>query len=546
MRDVWRVSLGLVAAGAGAAGVGTPLAAAAPPVSEVLVATSGDGAPPSGARPVARIGGVGFFNVTVPRGTTAERFAARLSRRSGVAAVQPNTPVRRASIAGTCVDTPAAPTTQTAVAANARSRTPPGTTGPVAVLDTGVDPTVPELAGRVLATSNAITGTPPASPDDDGHGTQVAAAAAGKPGLVAGISPTSPIMPIRVATASVLATPATIVKGLEIAANRKARVAVLPSSQLLSEVFANSVSTVGIAIDAAFSDGVVTVVPAGNEGQNEQTFPGTLAHVLTVGSAASAAGRDEFSNYGPWLDLLAPGADLVLPAPPSLCLSGYARASGTSFAAGAVAGATALIAAARPRLTTAGLYDVVRRLASADVTPSGFDANSGFGMLDVGKGLSATAAPADPHEVDDNVYWLKRRSSAFPTYMRRTRTATVRGSVGPGKDPQDAVKVHLQRGDVLRVRVTNPNTAAVLYASIWSRGTGDFDMRLPAPDSELRAAGFTQNPSVSYRATRTGTYYVAVFAPVWTIPGEQGTRGKDLAPLSPPRTAYRLSMTRRR
>ena len=188
----------------------------------------------------------------------------------------------------------------------------------------------------------------------------------------------------------------------------------------------------------------------------------------------------------------------------------------------------------------------MRRLASADVTPSGFDANSGFGMLDVGKGLSATAAPADPHEVDDNVYWLKRRPSAFPTYMRRTRIATVRGSVGPGKDPQDAVKVHLQRGDVLRVRVTNPNTAAVLYASIWSRGTGDFDMRLPAPDSELRAAGFTQNPSVSYRATRTGTYYVAVFAPVWTVPGEQGTIGKDLAPLSPPRTAYRLTMTRRR
>jgi subtilisin family serine protease len=432
------------------------------------------------------------------------------------------------------------------VAANARSRALPGTTSPIAVLDTGVDPTVPELAGRVLAVSNAITGTPPASADDDGHGTQVAAAAAGKPGLVAGISPTSPIMPIRVATASVLATPATIVKGLEIAATRKARVAVLPSSQLLSQVFADSVTSVGLAISAAFSAGVVTVVPAGNEGQNEQTFPGTLAHVLTVGSAASVAGRDEFSNFGPWLDLLAPGADLVLPAPPSLCLSGYARASGTSFAAGAVAGATALIAAARPRLTTSGLYDLVRRSASADITPSGFDANSGFGMLDVGKGLSVTAAAADPHEVDDNVYWLKRRPAAFPTYMRRTRVATVRGSVSPGKDPQDAVKVHLRRGDVLRVRVTNPSTAAVLYASIWSRATGDFDMRLPSPNTELRAAGFTQNPSVSYRATRTGTHYVAVFAPVWTVPGEQGTRGKDLAPLSPPRTAYRLTMTRRR
>ena len=87
----------------------------------------------------------------------------------------------------------------------------------------------------MLPGSDALAGTAPAAPDDDGHGTQVAAAAAGAPGLVAGISPTSPVMPIRIGTASVLATPATIVKGLEIAATRKARVAVLPSSQLLSD-----------------------------------------------------------------------------------------------------------------------------------------------------------------------------------------------------------------------------------------------------------------------------------------------------------------------
>ena len=116
--------------------------------------------------------------------------------------------------------------------------------------------------------------------------------------------------------------------------------AVLPSSRLLSETPDSAVSAVGLAINAAFSDGVITVVPVGNEGSVEPVFPGGLPHVLAVGSAAASGARDEFSNIGRWVDLVAPGANLVLPAPPSICISGYARASGTSFSAGAVAGAS--------------------------------------------------------------------------------------------------------------------------------------------------------------------------------------------------------------
>ena len=545
-RRVCRLASAIVVVLGAALGVVIPVAAAAP-AAEVLIASGDDRHLPAGARRVAGISGIGFFTLKVPAGLTADGYAAVLAGRPGVAGVQANTPIRRASIAGTCVDTPVAPLLETALTTNARGRPPPTTTRPVAVLDTGVDPTVPELAGRVLPPSNAIPGTPPALPDDDGHGTQVAAAAAGAPGLVAGTSPSSPIMPIRIATASVLATPATIVKGLEIAVAREARVAVLPSSQPLSQVSEDTVGSVGLAVNAAFSAGVITVVPAGNEGENEPSFPGSLGHVLTVGSAGASAVRDEFSNAGPWIDLVAPGADRVLPAPPAICISGYARASGTSFSAATVAGAVALIAAARPRLTTSGLYDLIRRSSSSDAVPSGFDVNTGFGLLNVGVGLGASAAAADPYEVNDDVYWIKRRPAAFPTYLRRTRRVTTRGSVSPGKDPKDAFKVYVRRNQLLRARVRGANTTDVLYASIWSTRTRAFDMRLPAPSTELRdSRGFTQNPVVSYRAPRTGTYYVAVFAPQWTVPGEQGSRGKDLAPLSPPRTTYSLTMTRGR
>ncbi len=524
-----------------------PPIAAATPDARVLVTATPGARLPAGAHSVAHIAGLDFLTLSVPRGLTARRYAASLSGRGGVVGAQADTPIPRASVFGTCVDTPASVSQSTAITSNARSRPLPRTTGPIAVLDTGVDPSVPELTGHVLTRSDAVAGTLPATPDDDGHGTQVAAAAAGAPGLVAGISPTSPVMPIRIATASVLATPSSIVKGLEIAATRKARVAVLPSSQLMSDTTSGAVTSVGLAIDAAFSAGVIVVVPAGNEGQNEQVFPGSLAHVLTVGSGGPTTVPDVFSNIGPWVDLVAQGADLSLPAPPSICLSGYATASGTSFAAGAVAGAVALIGAARPTLTTSALYDLVRRLATSPAGTNGFDVNTGFGILNVGAGLGATAPPDDPHEVNDNVYWLKRNPSAFPTYLRKIRKTTTRASVSPGKDPQDVFKVSLRKGELLRATVTNSNADAVLAATIWSRATRAFDMQLPSPSSELRdSSGFAQNPAVAYRATRAGTYYVAIFAPDWNLPGEQGQVGKDLAPLSAPRTRYSLTLRRSR
>lgn len=525
-----------------AAGALAPHAAAAPP-TRVLVTTTGQARLPPDAHEVARIAGLRFATLPVPARSGAAGYGVQLARRDDVVAAQADTPLAPTAIAGNCIDRPTAPMLGVADTVNARSRRPPSTTRPIAVLDTGVDPAVPELAGRVLPDSNA-TGRPlPAAADDDGHGTQVAAMAAAAAGLFLGVSPTSPVMPIRVATASLLATPSTIVKGLELAVSRRARVAVLPYSQPLADVSSANVNAVGVAVSAAFSEGVIVVAPAGNEGLGDAMFPGSLPHLLTVGSAGASGVRDEFSNTGPWIDLAAPGAGLALPAPPSICLSGYASASGTSFSAGAVAGAVAWLGAARPSLSTAALSDLARRRAARDQGSKGFDTTTGFGMLDVGNGIGASASD-DPREVDDDVYWLKRRKSSI--YLRRARTATLRGSVSPGKDPQDAFRVYVRRGELLRARVRNLDTSAVLYASIWSRGTRDFDMRLPVPDSELRATGFTQSPNVSYRATRTGTHYVAVFAPSWTVPGEQGEIGKDLAPLSIPRTPYRITLSRRR
>src|SRR3954471_5250701 len=74
---------------------------------------------------------------------------------------------------------------------------PVAATRPIAILDTGVDPDVPELGGRVLQGYEALTGTP-VSGDPDGHGTEAAGLAASAGPGVRGIAPASPILPIRI------------------------------------------------------------------------------------------------------------------------------------------------------------------------------------------------------------------------------------------------------------------------------------------------------------------------------------------------------------
>jgi hypothetical protein len=130
--------------------------------------------------------------------------------------------------------------------------------------------------------------------------------------------------------------------------------------------------------------------------------------------------------------------------------------------------------------------------------------------------------------------------------MQRSRSVRTRGAVSPGKDPFDVFKVRLRRGERLTVAVTTATATAAVSATVWSPRTAAFGMNNPASDFEVASSlGFANNPKVSYRAPSTGTYYVAIFAPDWTVPGEQGEIGKDVAPLSVPRTAYTLRLNKR-
>ena len=447
--------------------------------------------------------------------------------------------MKATGLAQACADVPDANQSQRLVnGVAAAAIVAPETTKPVAILDTGVDPNTPELRGRVLPGFNAATGSTDTS-DIDAHGTQVASVAAARAGRFQGVSPTTPILPIEVYNRSSETTVAWVVRGIEEAVARGAGIINLSSSNPAADVDPKDAAVLEQAITAAFAKGTITIVSAGNEGKGDAAVPGNLTRVLTVGSASAEGTRDAFSNFGPWIDVVSPGASLVLPSPLDVCSSGYGVAQGTSFSAPAVAGAAALIWSQRPTLNAQQLYDVMRTGAVRDLYQNGRDDDSGFGLLDVATGISSPAPIKQTTEVDDDVFWLKADPKKHPTYLRKATKATIKSAVSVGKDPQDVFPVYLKRGQTLTV--TGESKGGEVISGIWRPSTGSFDVSTGRTTFLADASdGLSTSPRSSLKVTRTGTYYVSIEAPDLPDPKDDLTSRNKVDP----QTTYTLKLQR--
>ncbi len=268
-----------------------------------------------------------------------------------------------------------------------------GTNTVVAVLDTGIDASHPELAGRIapggidLVSGASAPADVAQNIDSDGdgrldefvgHGTLVS-------GLVARAAPDCRIMPVRVMDSDGVATTFRVTRGIYHALDHGAHVINLSLGTFADPLLLRD------ALLEAQAAGVVVVAAAGNDNAEVRRYPSAFqgTGVICVSATDGATLRAGFANYGEWITLCAPGVDVVSTTPGNE----YGRASGTSFATPLVAAAAAVI---RSGCAVAGPAEVRAALlqgaTSLDPTNPGFETKLGAGLLNVAASVSIADA----------------------------------------------------------------------------------------------------------------------------------------------------------
>ena len=397
----------------------------------------------------------------------------------------------------------------------------------VAVVDSGVDCTLPDFQpGQIVKSKSFVGGN--ACVDNQGHGTIVAGEIAGAlngPGVV-GLAYSSQLI-----VAKVVAADGTIPIKAEAAAIRWAvdqgaqvvnlsfgavRDPIAPSLDSYSKVEAQAVAY-------AVKKGAVVVAAVGNADEAYATpwpfasWPAALPHVIGVGALTRSGNVPDFSDQDPiYVDMAAPGVGIFSTFPKDLtaaqpacqeqgytdCAIGdYRHPEGTSFAAPQVSAAAAVLFGLDPSLTASQVTRILERhtddvdaATGCDQCPVGRDKYSGWGSLDVEKGVNFLSSgnplpPSDHFEPNDNP------SQAHKLWGKRP---ALDATLDYWDDRADIYRVKLQRGERLHVRAAAHWANAVVGLSIFGSETGK--------GLRTRHAGRTQR--LSYRAPQAGWYDV--------------------------------------
>ena len=251
----------------------------------------------------------------------------------------------------------------------------------IAILDSGVDSTHPDLATELVPGWNFYDNNSNTA-DVYGHGTKVAgaAAAAGNNSLgVASVAAQSKIMPIRITNLSGMGYWSMIAQGLVYAADHGARVA------NVSFLGLSNSSTTRNAAQYMKDKGGLVIVSGGNTGIQEN-FAATTT-MIPVSATDGGDKRASWSSYGNFIALAAPGAGIWS----TVRGGGYGAVSGTSFSSPVTAGVVALMMAAQPGLPNTQVESLLFSTA-VDLGTAGRDPYYGYGRVNAASAVQAAAA----------------------------------------------------------------------------------------------------------------------------------------------------------
>lgn len=258
-----------------------------------------------------------------------------------------------------------------------------GASATVAVLDTGVDLTHPDLIGSLLPGYDFINDD--ADPTDDhGHGTRMSgiiAATWNNSVGIAGVAPASSLIPVKVLADDGIGPYSAIAEGITWATDQGARVINLSlSGSSASQALQDAVSY-------ALANGAVCIASAGNDGSSDAIYPAATSGAVAVGAIDEFDNHAWFSNTGAWLSHSSPGVSVLT----TDLGGGYAPSSGTSPAAAFSSGVFSLLFAYEPTLSPASAIARVEA-GSFDLGATGWDPDFGWGGIDA----LASLVPGEP------------------------------------------------------------------------------------------------------------------------------------------------------